>query len=248
MKVSTRRFSLFAVSVLTLILLASFSQLALAAEQQFLYTAKATAAVNVRSEPSTKAAKLGKLKKGETVTYLGAYEGGWMRVLHNGIEAYVSSEYASVLPTSDDEYRVGVTDENGIKVELILNNSTFSPQDIIYHRAEVSYVGKNSKIKIYGSTDMVLTLIQGDTVITSVSKSDGMDYTLKRNKPMPFNIARSMSFVPGENIKGLRANFMADDFKLPAGKYELETSFVYYLPKSNDSFIVSVSAPIEVTK
>lgn len=252
MKTYTRRFSRFTTilifTIMALVLASAFATTALAVETQSIYTAKATATVNVRSEPSTKSTKLGKLKKGDTVTYLGAYEDGWMRVLYNGETAYVFSEYASVLPTSEDEYRVSATDENGIKVELILNNSTFTTKDIIYPRAEVSYAGKKSKQKISGSTDMVLALVQGDTVIIGPGKLDLMDCTLKRNKPMMFNTDRNMSFALGETLSKLQTSFWADDFKLPAGEYELQTSFSYYMPKLNDGFTVTVTAPIVVTK
>lgn len=55
----------------------------------------ATSTVNVRTGPGTDYAKAGSLNKGESVNRIGIGSNGWDKVLYNGKEAYVFSEYLS---------------------------------------------------------------------------------------------------------------------------------------------------------
>ena len=63
---------------------------------------RATTVVFVRSDPDKDddGNKLGKAKEGEEFTALGS-ENGWTRVLYNGSEAYIKSDYLAEVNTSD---------------------------------------------------------------------------------------------------------------------------------------------------
>ena len=63
---------------------------------------KATTVVFVRSAPDKddNSNKLGKAKEGEEFTALGS-ENGWTRILYNGSEAYIKSDYLAEVETSD---------------------------------------------------------------------------------------------------------------------------------------------------
>lgn len=51
--------------------------------------------VNIRSHPSTAAKLVGKLKEGESIQRIGIGSNNWSRVLYNGEECYIFSEYLS---------------------------------------------------------------------------------------------------------------------------------------------------------
>jgi hypothetical protein len=54
---------------------------------------RTTDVLNVRSEPSTDGARLGKLNSGVTVEYVRAENDEWTVILYDGREAYVASQY-----------------------------------------------------------------------------------------------------------------------------------------------------------
>ncbi len=58
-------------------------------------TVWATETVNVRSDASSDASKLGSLSRGSSVTRTGACSNGWSRIEYNGSTAYVHSDYVS---------------------------------------------------------------------------------------------------------------------------------------------------------
>lgn len=54
---------------------------------------KTTDVLNVRSQPSTDADRIGQLEAGATVDYVRAHDDTWAVINYNGQEAYVSSQY-----------------------------------------------------------------------------------------------------------------------------------------------------------
>lgn len=58
-------------------------------------TVWATETVNVRSDASSDASRLGSLSRGSSVTRTGVCDNGWSRVEYNGSEAYIHSDYLS---------------------------------------------------------------------------------------------------------------------------------------------------------
>lgn len=56
----------------------------------------ATSPVNVRTGPGTEHDKIGQLSTAEMVKRIGVGSNGWSKIMYNGVEAYVSSNYISV--------------------------------------------------------------------------------------------------------------------------------------------------------
>ena len=64
-------------------------------------TVYATTSVNVRASYSADSDKVGSLSSGASVTRTGVGDNGWSRIIYNGNEAYVSSDYLTTTkPTS----------------------------------------------------------------------------------------------------------------------------------------------------
>ena len=76
-------------------------------------TVYATTNVNVRSGPGTDNKKIASLKKGESVLRIGICENGWSKVIYNGCEAYVFSQYLTTTEPIDIslEYPLVYSDE-----------------------------------------------------------------------------------------------------------------------------------------
>ncbi len=66
-------------------------------------TVKATTTVNVRSSDSETADKLGKVSTGTTLTRLEAKVNGWSKVLYEGEEGYIKSEFLEVVSTETQD-------------------------------------------------------------------------------------------------------------------------------------------------
>ncbi len=66
-------------------------------------TVKATTTVNVRSSDSETADKLGKVSTGTTLTRLENKVNGWSKVLYEGQEGYIKSEFLEVISSEDGE-------------------------------------------------------------------------------------------------------------------------------------------------
>ncbi len=66
-------------------------------------TVRATTTVNVRSSDSETADKLGKVTTGTTLTRLEARVNGWSKVLYEGKEGYIKSEFLEVVATEGEE-------------------------------------------------------------------------------------------------------------------------------------------------
>ena len=63
-------------------------------------TVYATENVNIRTKPTTKSEKVALLKKGESITRIGETD-GWSKVIYEGEERYITSEYLSLTPPEE---------------------------------------------------------------------------------------------------------------------------------------------------
>lgn len=63
-------------------------------------TVYATTSVNVRASYSADSDKVGSLSSGASVTRTGVGDNGWSRIIYNGNEAYVSSDYLTTTKPS----------------------------------------------------------------------------------------------------------------------------------------------------
>lgn len=76
--------------------------------------------VNIRKGPGTNYEKVGKLKVGESITRIGVGDNGWSKVMYNGEEAYISSNYLS--KTKPEEPKVEETPKEDNKPSNVLNS------------------------------------------------------------------------------------------------------------------------------
>ncbi len=102
----------------------------------------ATRDVNVRKGASTNAQKVGRLHEGNAVTRLALGENGWSRVLFEGEERYIYSEYL----TTTEPFRVSsnrtVVDPTGDDWNLVVVNTKREiPADYVPKLAEVASSG-----------------------------------------------------------------------------------------------------------
>lgn len=63
-------------------------------------TVYATENVNIRTEPTTESEKVALLKKGESITRIGETD-GWSKVIYEGKERYITSEYLATVPPEE---------------------------------------------------------------------------------------------------------------------------------------------------
>lgn len=76
-------------------------------EEQTSQKVKATATVNVRMSDSSEADKLGKLQAGEVVTRVEQKLNGWSKIIFEGKEAYVKSDYLELVSQKAEGEAVG---------------------------------------------------------------------------------------------------------------------------------------------
>lgn len=81
-----------------LLLLTPMLSFAAEYEQETVY---ATENVNIRTEPTTESEKVALLKKGESIARIGETDDGWSKVLYEGEERYIISEYLSATPPEE---------------------------------------------------------------------------------------------------------------------------------------------------
>lgn len=93
------------------------------AEAVTLY-ATATTTVNVRSSDSEKAEKMGKVSNGEKVEVLEQRVNGWTKVLYEGKEGFIKSEYLAVSePVDASEVMGTVTATTNVNVRMSPNET-----------------------------------------------------------------------------------------------------------------------------
>lgn len=73
----------------------------------------ATEVVNVREQPNTNSSSLGKLSIGEEIMVYEALSNGWSKVVYNGADGYVKSEYLSDTVQVAEAPKNDVTTNNG---------------------------------------------------------------------------------------------------------------------------------------
>lgn len=76
-------------------------------EEQTSQKVKASATVNVRVSDSSEADKLGKLAQGEVVTRVEQKLNGWSKIIYEGKEAYVKSDYLELVSQKADGEAIG---------------------------------------------------------------------------------------------------------------------------------------------
>ncbi len=89
------------------------------AAEQTEETVYATENVNIRTEPNTDCEIITVLKKGSSITRVGETDDGWSKVLYEGKEYYITSEYLSLVPPEETEIPTEETKE-----ETTEDNST----------------------------------------------------------------------------------------------------------------------------
>lgn len=97
----------------------------------------ATTTVNVRSSDSETADKLGKVAGGEKLTRLEERVNGWSKVLYNGKEGYIKSEFLTVESSSD-------TSGNFVTVKENVNIRKSPSQDA--ERIALAYAGEKLEL------------------------------------------------------------------------------------------------------
>ena len=73
---------------------------------------KTTDTVNVRSSDSEEADKIGKAQKGEILTRVEEKINGWSKVIFDGKEAYIKSDYLEVIATNEVTEQADASTEN----------------------------------------------------------------------------------------------------------------------------------------
>lgn len=76
-------------------------------ENQTQY-ATATTAVNVRKSDSAGSDRLGEVSQGEKLEVVEVQENGWTKVIYNGSEAFIKSEYLSLIQSADGVPTIGM--------------------------------------------------------------------------------------------------------------------------------------------
>lgn len=80
-------------------------------------TVYVTKDVNVRKGPGTSFNKVGSLNKGDNVTRTGIGSNGWSKIIYNGKEAYVSSNYLTTEKVAKEEPKKEETKKEETKTE-----------------------------------------------------------------------------------------------------------------------------------
>ena len=84
------------------------------------FTVEATDHVNVRSSDSENADRLGKVEPGTRLTCLGQLNNGWSKVVYEGKNGYIKSDYLKVV-NATDEGGAGVTVQGKVTVSQTAN-------------------------------------------------------------------------------------------------------------------------------
>ena len=85
--------------------------------------AKSTDVVNVRTSDSETADKLGKVQKGDTITVLEQKINGWSKIIYEGKEAYIKSEFLEIIgEESNDSATAQNNEPEEVDEEAIANS------------------------------------------------------------------------------------------------------------------------------
>lgn len=119
---------------------------------------KATTTVNVRSSDSETADKLGKVATGTKLTRLEAKVNGWSKVLYEGKEGYIKSEYLEVVST---EGGTTTTEVSYVTVKENVNIRESASQDA--DRVALAYAGTKLELIEHMSNGWTKVKYNGET-------------------------------------------------------------------------------------
>lgn len=207
----------------------------------------ATTAVNVRTGPSSiKCPAIGYLKSGESVQYIGK-SGSWSVVSYKGKLAYVFSKYLVDKSSGATQKEVKSSAENGtLKLELILDKSTYKVNEPIQCRAILKNISSRSSVDIYGTKQMVYFPITGGVFNGEYPTTlELAKTTVRKSAPIEYKFVKVGCVSPDANKDFTKAYFADSKFRLPAGTYEIEAEMRY--SSSLDSPVRTLRTSVTIT-
>lgn len=126
------------------------------------YTGTTTAALNIRSDPSVDAVKLGIFSNGASIKIVSKLD-GWYKILYHGCAAYVSSEYVKAPSTIPEDcavdFQLPDTDESGEDVTPPTSEKEFLAQygidiDHIPDEDDVGKVNTSAGLNVRSGPDV----------------------------------------------------------------------------------------------
>lgn len=121
-------------------------------------TVKATTTVNVRSSDSETADKLGKVTTGTTLTRLEDRVNGWSKVLYEGKEGYIKSEFLEVVSTEE-----GGAETTGTYVTVKENVNIREEASQDADRVALAYAGTKLELVEHMSNGWTKVKYNGET-------------------------------------------------------------------------------------
>ena len=139
--------------------------------QSVTETVKATDTVNVRSSDSETADKLGKVDAGTTLTRYEVKQNGWSRIDYDGKEAYIKSEFLSVVETTDNsetqtEENTAENNENAETTTTQTNVETVDGKIVVLETVNVRKSASET-------ADRIGTAYQGEYYDLVMQQADG---------------------------------------------------------------------------
>lgn len=121
--------------------------------------ARTTTAINVRSSDSETADKRGKLETGTNLELLEVRANGWSKIMYEGKEAFVKTEYLEMLEDASDAETIGtVTAIDNVNIRAAANE-TAEKLGVIYQGETLELIEKQndgwSKVKYKGQVAYV---------------------------------------------------------------------------------------------
>ncbi len=124
-------------------------------------TGTATTAVNVRVSDSELADKLGKLAAGDQVKVQEVRQNGWTKIVYEGKDGYVKSEYLLVTGNGEDPAADGAAENPQNSAASSEENGNQSGQGTV---AKTATANLNLRREANTSSDKLGTVVGGDTV------------------------------------------------------------------------------------
>ena len=106
---------------------------------------RATDTVNVRSSDSEVADKIGKAQQGDILTRTEEKNNGWSKVIYEGKEAYIKSDYLEVV--SDNTDTAAATTETVVKTGVAQGEATFNVLEDQGEWLKIEYNGQPGYVK-----------------------------------------------------------------------------------------------------
>lgn len=213
----------------------------------------ATTAVNVRTGPnSAKYPAMGYLNKGEMVQYLGA-SGSWSKVVFNGKVGYVYSKYLTEKPASATNPVKATAEGANVRLQLVLNKSTFKANEPIECYAVLKNIGSRDTLKVYGTRQLVyfpIKSIKGNTLFNGeyFTTREYAETILTKAKPLTYNFVKSGSLSPDASDAYEREYFSTNTLRLPEGTYSISAEMDYATSSGSQMRTLTATTVITVTK